>query len=136
VAEGWGTALAFLGMLSRLRLPQPSTRKKVVELAVSGPVGRWFARQGWGAFTLPLPFLCVIFYWSTPAPSPYTRVHEFVHVAQDEASPFFLVFWAQYLGEHFRHGYRGNPYEQDAFATENDARSNGLPDWADVSGPT
>jgi hypothetical protein len=123
-------------MLSRLRLPQPATRKKVVELVVAGPVGNWFARRGWGAFTFPLPFVCLIFYWSTPAPSPFTRVHEFVHVAQDEASPFFLVFWVQYLAEHFQRGYRRNRYEEDAYATERDARDHGLPDWADVSGPT
>ena len=123
-------------MLTRLRLPQPPTRKQVVELVVGGPIGRWFARAGWGAFVLPLPFVCIIFYWNTSAPSPFTRVHEFVHVAQDEANPFFFVFWVRYLAAHFRRGYRGNPYEQAAYATEHDARSNGLPDWADVSGPT
>jgi len=117
-------------VLSRLHLRQPSTRKTVIELAVGGPVGRWFARNGWGAFVLPLPFVCIVFYWNTRDPSPFTRVHEFVHVAQDEACPFFLVFWAQYLAQHVRHGYRGNRYERDAYETEQDARVNGLPEWA------
>src|SRR6185369_11953242 len=117
-------------MLSRLRLRQPPVRKKVIELVVGGPVGRWFARRHWGAFTLPLPLAVVIFYWDTPAPSPLTRVHEFVHVAQDEESPFFLVFWVKYLAQLARHGYRRNRYEKAAFAVERDAQANGLPDWA------
>jgi hypothetical protein len=120
-------------MLARLRLPQPRTRKPVIELAVGGPVGRWFVRRRWAAFVLPLPFLCVIFYWNTPVPSPLTRVHEFVHVAQDEASPFFLAMWVSYLAEHFRHGYRGNCYEREARAVEADAEANGLPTWAETS---
>jgi hypothetical protein len=99
----------------------------VIELTVAGPVGRWFARRGWGAFTLPLPFACFIFYWNTTAPSPLTRVHEFVHVAQDEADPVFVV---KYLARHLRHGYRGNPYEQAAYAAERAAGTGGLPDWA------
>ena len=112
----------------RLRLRQPRTRKPVIELAVGGFVGRWFARRGWGAFTLPMPFVCFIFYWATPAPpSPLTRVHEFAHVAQDEADPLFVV---KYLACHLRHGYRRNPYEQQARAAEAHARDNGLPDWA------
>jgi hypothetical protein len=117
-------------MLTRLRLKQPATRKAVIELAVGGPVGRWFARRNWAAFVLPLPFLCVIFYWNTRAPDPFTRVHEFVHVEQDAAHPFFLVFWVKYLTEHFARGYRGNRYERDARAVEHDARVNGLPAWA------
>jgi hypothetical protein len=117
-------------VVSRLHLPQPPARKKVLELAVAGPVGRWFARRRWAAFTLPLPFVVVIFYWNTPAPNPYTRVHEFVHVAQDEASPVFFVFWVKYLVELARRGYRGNEYERAAFAVEHAAFANGLPEWA------
>ncbi len=117
-------------MVTRLRLPQPPARKKVIELAVGGPVGRWFARRNWAAFVLPLPFACVIFYWNAPAPDPYTRVHEFVHVQQDEEQPFFVVFWVKYLAEHVARGYRGNRYEFAARAVEHDARVNGLPDWA------
>ena len=117
-------------VLSRIHLRQPAARKKVFELAVAGPVGRWFARRRWAAFTLPLPFVVLIFYWNTPAPNPYTRVHEFVHVAQDEASPFFLVFWVKYLVELARRGYRGNEYERAAFDVEHAAFADGLPEWA------
>ena len=117
-------------MLSRLHLRQPPTRKPVIELAVAGPIGRWFARRRWSAFTLPLPMTVLIFYWDTNPPSPFTRVHEFVHVAQDAASPFFLVMWVKYLAEHVRRGYRLNRYEVEAFEIERDARLNGLPDWA------
>jgi len=117
-------------MVARLHLRQPSSHKKVVELVVSGPIGRWFVRRRWAAFTLPLPFVVLIFYWNTPAPSPLTRVHEFVHVAQDGRSPFFLIFWFQYLAELARLGYRDNAYEKEAFAIEDDALDNGLPGWA------
>jgi hypothetical protein len=111
----------------RLRLRQPRTRKAVIELVVGGIAGRWFARHGWGAFTLPLPFVCFIFYWATPVPSPFTRVHEFAHVAQDEADRLFVP---RYLARHLRHGYRRNPYEQQANAAESAAHTEGLPDWA------
>ena len=120
-------------MPRRLHLRQPPTRKKVIELAVDGPVGRWFARRHWAAFTLPLPFVCLIFYWHTSAPDPFTRVHEFVHVDQDEAAPFFLVFWAQYLAEHFARGYRRNRYEMEARAVEDATRRDGLPEWAETT---
>jgi len=117
-------------MVSRLRLRQPPTRKRVIELAVRGPIGRWFARRNWSAFVLPLPFACLIFYWNTRTPDPYTRVHEFVHVDQDEAHGCFLVFWLKYLVQHATRGYRGNRYEAAARAVEHEARVNGLPEWA------
>jgi hypothetical protein len=117
-------------VISRLRLQQPPTTRTVVELMVRGPIGRWFARRRWSGFTLPLPFVTVIFYWNTSAPSPYTRVHEFVHVAQDEANGFFFLTWVKYLAELARHGYRGNRYEIAAYRLEDEARANGLPDWA------
>ena len=123
-------------MLSRLHLRQPPTRKAVIELAVGGPVGRWFARRGWAAFVLPLPFACLIVYWNTRTPDPFTRVHEFVHVEQDEAHGLFLVFWVKYLAQHVARGYRGNRYEAAARVVERDARENGLPDWAQPGAPT
>jgi hypothetical protein len=122
-------------MVSRLRLRQPPAHKKVLELAVGGPVGRWFARRNWAAFVLPLPFACVIFYWNTRVPDPYTRVHEFVHVEQDQDHPFFLVFWLKYLAEHLARGYRGNRYEAAARTVEHEARVNGLPEWARPPAP-
>jgi hypothetical protein len=117
-------------MITRLHLEQPPTAKPVVELAVAGPVGRWFMNHGWSAFTLPLPFVVLIFYWNTLAPSPYTRVHEFVHVDQDERGRFFLKMWIGYLVELARRGYRRNRYEIEAYRVEALARADGLPDWA------
>jgi hypothetical protein len=117
-------------VVSRLRLPQPPTKRTVVELVVRGPVGRWFTRRRWSGFTLPLPFVTVIFYWNTATPSPYTRVHEFVHVAQDEANAVFVMTWVKYLVELARHGYRRNRYEVAAYQVEDDARERGLPKWA------
>jgi len=113
-----------------LHLKQPRTEKRVVECVVAGAVGGWFRRRGWRAFTLPLPFVVVIFYWGAAAADPLTRVHEFVHVEQDEQSPFFLVFWVKYLVELARRGYRRNWYEREAYNVEADAAANGLPEWA------
>ena len=129
-----------------LRLRQPRTKKRVYEIAVCGPFGRWLQRRRWGAFTLPIPFFVFVFYWNTNPPSPFVRTHEFVHVRQDEASPFFLVFWARYLAASLRHlslggllrhpgpalmaAYRANRFEVEAYRVEADARANGLPGWA------
>jgi hypothetical protein len=101
-----------------------------VELVVRGPIGRWFTRRRWAGFTLALPFVTVIFYWNVGTPSPYTRVHEFVHVAQGEANAVFVMMWVKYLVELARHGYRRNRYEVAAYLVEDDARATGLPDWA------
>jgi hypothetical protein len=115
--------------VTRLRLPQPATRKRVVEIVWEGRFARWMARQGWGAFTLPLPFVVVVSYWL--AAPPRVRVHEFVHVDQDQRSAFFLIFWLRYLGELARRrSYRANRYEIEAYAVERAAAENGLPGWA------
>jgi hypothetical protein len=128
-------------MTRRLRLPRPATEtKKVVELVVSGPVGRGLRRRGWGAFTLPLPSVVVIFYWMQ-AP-PLTRVHEAVHVEQDETH---RLFWIRYLLESLRHlsarlllrhpgralmsAYRANRFEVEAYGREQRAKDD-LPEWA------
>ena len=110
-----------------LRLPQPATRKRVVEIIWEGRFARFMARKGWGAFTLPLPFLVVVSYWLKAPPS--VRVHEFVHVDQDQRCPFFLLFWIKYLFE-LRHSYRGNKYEIEAYAVEAATKESGLPQWA------
>jgi hypothetical protein len=129
-----------------LRLRQPRTKKRVYEIAVCGRFGRWLQRHRWAAFTLPIPFAVFIFYWNTNPPSPFVRTHEFVHVRQDEASPFFLAFWVSYLAASFRHlsfagllrrpgralmaAYRANRFEVEASRVEADARASGLPGWA------
>jgi hypothetical protein len=131
-----------------LRRPQPPTKKKVVELAISGLLGKFFLGRSWGAFTLPLPFLVIIFHWVKPGEDPhwYVRLHEFVHVAQDEANWCFLQSWLNYAraalkGVNFRtllkspsktmmDSYRSNKYEMEAYAIEGEALSTGnIPDW-------
>jgi hypothetical protein len=112
-----------------LRLRQPPTRRRVFELVVGGPIGRWFQRHRWAAFTLPLPRVVLVFYWNTPRPNPLVRVHEFRHVEQFEGV-FFLAAWYRYLTQLARHGYRDNPYERDAYEVEAEAADNGLPEWA------
>jgi hypothetical protein len=118
----------YLSVVKRLRLPQPATRKRVVEIVWEGPFARWMAGMGWGAFTLPLPFVVVISYW-LKAP-PRVRVHEFVHVQQDERCALFLVFWIKYLAELVRHSYRDSKYEIEACAVEAATKESGLPHWA------
>jgi hypothetical protein len=112
-----------------LRLRQPPTRRRVFELVVAGPVGRWFQRHRWAGFTLPLPRVVLIFYWNTPRPNPLVRVHEFRHVEQFDGA-LFIVAWYRYLAKLAVHGYRDNPYERDAYEVEADAEANGLPAWA------
>lgn len=140
--------------IKRVRKTQPATKKKVIELEIGGWLGRWFSGRNWGAFTWPLPFLVVILYWSTEdAPDgdigALHRVHEFVHVAQDERNFFFLQTWYKYFRstwKHFaftawRHGfvsfsnammdaYYANDYEAEAYAVTEEAAQNGLPPWA------
>lgn len=138
-----------MSLLSVLKAKQPPADKKVVELVVGGPVGRWFAARGWGAFTLPLPFLVLIFYWDN-APG-LVRVHEFTHVRQDAANPFFLVTWYRYarawwkgfplagvlrgqigVSDALMVAYQSNEYEIAAYAVQSQAEMehDGLPDWA------
>ena len=139
-------------LIRRLRKPQPVTKKKVIELEVGGPLGRWMASQNWGAFTLPLPFLVLIFYWSADPQGDVDgriRVHEFVHVTQDERSLFFAVSWVKYLwamwsalhlsawragvltlGQVLMDAYYGNAYEVEAYQTQVTAQNYGLPSWA------
>jgi hypothetical protein len=114
----------------RLRLRQPATRKLVVELAVWNAFGRWMHRSGWRAFTLPLPFLVIVFYWMPEPgrPDPYVRVHEFVHVRQDQRLFLFPLryLWALVTDG----GYRTNRFEREAYRIDAEARREGLPAWA------
>jgi hypothetical protein len=117
--------------IHNLRLPRPPTRKAVLELGVSNAFGRWMRRQGWLGFTLPLPGLVIVFYWLRDAgepPDPFVRVHEFVHVRQDQRFAFFPVryLWALVTDG----GYRRNRFEAEAFRIEAEARRDGLPAWA------
>jgi hypothetical protein len=117
--------------LRKLTLPRPPTRKAVVELAVSNAFGRWMRGQGWLGFTLPLPGLVIVFYWlraHDERPDPFVRVHEFVHVRQDQRFAFFA---ARYLLALLTDGgYRRNRFEVEACAIEAAARAEGLPGWA------
>jgi len=137
--------------IKRVRETQPEVKKKVVEAEIGGWFGRFMYRHNWGAFTLPLPFVILILYWSVEdAPDgdvhPLARVHEFTHVHQQEGM-FFLWGWVKYLWESCRHltwksiredgigqallkAYSANSYEQEAYLVEELAEKNGLPDWA------
>ena len=117
--------------LQRIRLSQPATRKRVVELGVWNAFGRWMRSQRWLAFTLPLPLVTIIFYWldgPDEAPDPYVRVHEFVHVRQDQR---FFLFPLRYLWALVTDGgYRRNRFEVEAFRVEAHVRATELPPWA------
>lgn len=118
----------------RLALRQPPCHKPVVELGVCNVFSQWMVQRRWSAFTLALPFVVLIFYWMDQPdrrPDPLTRVHEFVHVAQDADNGFFLLTWLRYLWAHVADGgYRDNRYEREAFALQALAARQGLPDWA------
>jgi hypothetical protein len=142
-------------LIKRLRKAQPPTQKKVFEFIVGGWIGKWLYAHNWRAITYCLPFICFILYWTDKDPiydvdaAPEIRVHEFVHVAQDEANPFFLVTWAKYVWSSYKHfpfvawwynhesfseawmdAYYGNVYESAAYAVEDAAEKNGMPAWA------
>ncbi len=115
-------------MITRLRLRRPPEAKKVFEINIDGPIGRWFARRHWRAFTFPLPFCYLILYWCGAWKDPYFRLHESVHVRQGDGK-LFLLAWYQYL----RAGrYATNKFEIEAYAVEDAARADSklLPDWA------
>jgi hypothetical protein len=138
--------------VARIHENQPAAKKKVIELEIGGWLGRLLQKHNWGAFTLPFPFFVLILYWSMEdAPdgevNPLIRVHEFVHVQQDEGNLFFLVTWVKYLYESVRRiswksiranglskavleAYYANGYEAEAYLVEDLAEKNGLPDWA------
>jgi hypothetical protein len=119
-----------------LTLKQPNTKKPVIELTVGGWVGNKFrsANGGWAGFTLPLPWVVLIFYWLIPGetePNPYVRVHEMVHVIQDARHRCFLGTWYAYLREMWSHSYRDNIYEVEAYTVQyRYETANALPDWA------
>ncbi len=132
-----------------LHLKQPKTKKKVVELAIAGRLGRFFLGRHWGAFTLPLPFLVVILHWVEPGQDPkwYIRLHEMQHVAQDEKNWCFLQSWFNYTraalkgiklrallkspSKAMMESYLSNEYEMEAYELETKALSSGaIPDWA------
>jgi hypothetical protein len=137
----------------RLHLPQPPHRSRVIEFAVGGWFGRRMHRAGWGALTIPFPFVQVIAYWMAAGqttPRPGLRVHEWVHVAQNERDLFWLMSWVRYLWQLGRvlrwrnlprrpktamlEAYREHPAEVAAYAVQEAAESpgegRGLPEWA------
>jgi hypothetical protein len=136
-------------VFKRLRLRQPRTRGRVVEVAVGGWLGRRMQRADWGAVTVPFPFVTLIAYWqgsddgSPPAPS--LRVHEFHHVAQNDRDAFWAASWARYVFGLARAlcwrcfirrpylallaAYADHPAEVEAYAVEAQAIRDGLPTW-------
>lgn len=138
--------------ITRLKLAQPKTKKKVIELQIGGWIGTKMRNLNWGACTIPGPFMVFILYWVSPLhPQPYSwvRLHEFCHVKQDEGNLFFLVSWIKYGWEllkklslktlftkpyqAYMDAYAQNKYEVQAYAEEADALMNlPLPDWTQV----
>lgn len=128
-------AMICLQGVRRLRLPQPVTKKKVIELVWANWIGRLIYNKGWGGLTQWLPFVVLIHYWAYD-PEPLIRVHEFVHVRQGDDAGNWLSAISHYEAETIEDGlagrgwYSDNKYEQEAYAIEDEAARNGLPDWA------
>lgn len=112
----------------RLRwLPLVRTnRKRVLEYRCAGVLADRLLARGWGATTIPLPFCVVILYWEFPFP-PGRRLHEWVHVNQDQQNTCWLVSWWRYGVEMLRQrrktgswdaAYRTNRFEVEAYAVE------------------
>jgi hypothetical protein len=140
--------------IKRLHKTQPpENKRKVIELKIGGRIGRWMRNANWGAMTIPWSFFTTIWYWETadePDDSdvnPLIRVHEFVHVAQNEHDLFFGVSWVRYMWESVRHfsfkqwraegfraammaAYHANRFELEAYEIGADAAEYGVPDWA------
>jgi hypothetical protein len=139
--------------IKRVRFTQPPTPKtKVIELEIGGRIGRFMWNHNWGAMTVPWPFITTIFYWSAdPQPdgavNQFIRVHEFVHVKQNEPDLFFGVSWVRYMWASIRNfsfktwradglsaallaAYHANKFELEAYAVEDGTGQHGLPDWA------
>lgn len=121
-------------MVRILRRPKPITKKKVIELKVAGPLGRWMVKRKWTGQTTPLPFIVLIFYWVNDLNDsvlPKWRVHEYVHVSQDERNSFFLVSWVKYAIEMWKNGYFNNKYEREAYQIQQSCTDRrDFPDWA------
>lgn len=123
---------------------QPKTKKHVFELACRGWMARWMSKRGWGAVTIPGPWCVFILYWiGERMPEAYSvvRVHEFVHVAQDEKSCCFVSSWVKYLVElvwrrlhtdSWEAAYLVNRFEREAYAVETSVldESTHMPEWA------
>jgi hypothetical protein len=114
----------------RLRMKQPpGLRHTVFEIKVDNWIGRWWRSRGWGAVTLPFIQVGFILYWMLPNEkvSPFTRLHEFVHVEQwERPGPFYV----QYVKALLKDGaYKENDFEEEAFKRVVEAVKHGLPEW-------
>lgn len=132
--------------MRRLRLHQPPHIGFVVELAVAGPIGRWFRRRNWAGVTLPLPFVTLIVYWGQGNPDPLMRVHEWAHVEQNGRDLFWLASWIRYAWQLARvlrwrqmlrrprqammNAYHEHPAEREAYEVQLRAWEGGLPPWS------
>lgn len=120
-------------MVRTLALPQPITKRRVVEVMVAGPIGRWFRKRQWAAITIPLPFFVFILYWAKDKkeePNSYIRYHEFIHVKQSAELSFYLI---RYFLESWKFGYDKNRFEREAYMlTRSVMDRRDLPDWAKV----
>jgi hypothetical protein len=92
---------------------------KFREIVVSNRFGRFMWSRGWAGFTMPVPYMPIVFYWCLPGhiPHPRTIIHEREHVAQIAQYGWFGFTW-RYLWQLVRYGYRNNPFEVSARAAE------------------
>lgn len=140
-----------------IKTQPPGTTKKVVEVTMNGLLGKWMTNLNWAGTTIPLPGFILMMFWlgpKIPSVNSYVRVHEWVHVGQDEANDWWFISWAKYIYEWaieaWKHtaskwdflkpwkwyaiygaGYWNNKYEVAAYAVEYaDQDAGTLPDWA------
>jgi hypothetical protein len=140
--------------IKRLRYTQPpGLTKKVIEVAVTGGwLGNYMQGHNWAGTTIPLPgFILMLFWQPNNQYMPYYRVHEFEHVAQDEAARWWFIALVKYSWQMVKNfaykkllkrqesistamfnDYMANKFEIEAYAVEDAAFKNGLPEWAKV----
>jgi hypothetical protein len=138
-----------------IKTQPPGLTKKVVEVTMNGLLGKWMTNLNWAGTTIPLPGFVLMMFWlgpKLPVVNGYVRLHEFVHVQQDEDNGWWFISWAKYLWEMvveakshgtwsmllpwnwyalYGAGYWNNKFEKAAYAIEYAAEDAGtLPDWA------
>jgi hypothetical protein len=96
-------------------MPLRGARRPVFAVHADGWFGRRMLRAGWLGFTLPLPFVTIVFFWLRPGQQPERAVliHEATHAIQVEEHGV-VRFVVTYLWDLLRRGYSDNRYETSA----------------------